>query len=94
MDFLSEDKNGVLIRCHAQPGSSKTEISGAYGDRIKIRLQAPPIEGKANKELVKFLAKTLKVPKSSLILLRGETSRQKDILCNAIDLETAKDILK
>lgn len=77
----------VLIRCHIQPGASKNEVAGAHGDRMKIRIKAPPVDGKANKELIAFLSKVMGVPKGSLSILRGLSSKQKDVLCEEGDLE-------
>lgn len=85
--WLSEHKGMVLIRCHIQPGASKNEVAGAHGDRMKIRIKAPPVDGKANKELIAFLSKVMGVPKGSLSILRGLSSKQKDVLCEEGDLE-------
>ena len=73
-------KDGSLeLFCHLQPGASREEFAGTHGDRLKIKLLAPPIEGKANAALIKFLAKQFAVPKSRVTLLSGETSRQKTV---------------
>jgi len=58
-------------------------ISGLYKDAIKIKLIAPPVEGAANKMCIKYLAKCLKVPKSSLVIISGHTSRTKILLLNS-----------
>ncbi|MCG2759217.1 MAG: DUF167 domain-containing protein [Desulfobacteraceae bacterium] len=55
-------------------------ITGTYGDAIKIKLTAPPVDGAANKMCIKFLAKYLKVPKTSLEIISGHTSRTKHVL--------------
>lgn len=71
--------HGALeIRAHVQPQASKTEFAGIHGDRLKIRTQAVPEDGKANASIIKFLAKTAGVPKSQVFLLHGTTSRDKD----------------
>ena len=59
------------------PRSSRTEISGVTGERLKIRLAAPPVDGKANEELVKFLSKLLKVPKSEITIVSGISAKRK-----------------
>jgi len=64
------------------PNAKKSEIAGEqldiFGNKVlKIKIAAPPIEGKANKELIDFLAKHFKVSKSQIKILRGETSREK-----------------
>lgn len=75
--FYQWDNQDLLLAVYVQPRSSKTQIVGAYGDRLKIKITAPPVDGKANKELIKLLAKTFSVPKSNISLLNGETSREK-----------------
>ena len=67
----------MIIKIYIQPGASKNEIAGKHGDAIKIRLTAPPVEGRANEALVDFLAKEYKVPKSQITIIRGHKSRQK-----------------
>ena len=72
-------ENRVILNIKAQPNSSKNKIAGVYGDAIKINIKAPAVEGAANKELIKFLSKTFKIPKSE-IELKGETSKQKKVI--------------
>jgi len=67
----------VTLTLHIQPGAKKTEIAGLHGDALKIRLAAPPVDGKANEALVKFVAEALKLPKSAVNLKSGQTSRRK-----------------
>ena len=72
----------TLITIHVTPKASKNQIVGwakdANGrDILKVKVAAPPEDGKANKEVLKLLAKELGVPKSALVILRGETSRHK-----------------
>ncbi|MEK7991005.1 MAG: DUF167 family protein [Thiotrichaceae bacterium] len=75
--FYQWDHQDLLLAVHVQPRSSKTEIIGVYGERLKIKITAPPVDGKANKELIKLFAKLFSVPKSHIYLLNGETSREK-----------------
>ena len=74
---IKEDR--VVLNIKAQPNSSKNKIAGIYGEAIKINIKAPAVEGAANKELIKFLSKTFKVPKSE-IEIKGETSKQKKVI--------------
>ena len=67
----------ITLTLHIQPGAKKTEFAGLHGDALKIRLAAPPVDGKANEALVKFIATTLHLPKSSVTLKSGQTSRRK-----------------
>lgn len=68
----------TLVLCvRAQPRSSRDEIVGPHGESLKVRITAPPVEGKANAHLRRFLAKTFKVPATHVELLAGATSRAK-----------------
>ncbi|MEO1923842.1 MAG: DUF167 domain-containing protein [Nautiliaceae bacterium] len=73
------DKEKVILKIKAQPNSSKNKIAGLYGDAIKINIKAPAVEGAANKELIKFLSKEFKIPKSDIII-KGETSKNKQVI--------------
>jgi hypothetical protein len=77
--WLREDGDGVVLSLHIQPGAKRTEMAGLHGEALKIRLAAPPVDGKANDALVAFLAKTLGVPKSRVELVSGQTSRTKRV---------------
>lgn len=67
----------ITLTLHIQPGAKKTEFAGLHGDALKIRLAAPPVDGKANEALVKFVAGVLRLPKSAVNLKSGQTSRRK-----------------
>jgi uncharacterized protein (TIGR00251 family) len=67
----------ITLTLHIQPGAKKTEFAGRHGDALKIRLAAPPVDGKANAALLKFVAETLRLPKSAVTLKSGQTSRRK-----------------
>lgn len=69
----------MLLSVKIQPRASKDEWLGAYGDAVKIRLTAPPVEGKANQHLIKFLAKLFNTAKSNIKILSGETAVYKRI---------------
>jgi len=70
---------GWLFSIYAQPGAKRTEISGLHGDALKVRVAAPPAEGRANDALVTFLAAALGVPKKSVAVVKGARSRRKTI---------------
>jgi len=76
-DWLRRDADGWLLAIHAQPGAKRSEVAGLHGNALKIRVAAPPVEGKANAALVAFLAGALGVPKRSVSVLKGEQSRDK-----------------
>jgi uncharacterized protein len=66
-----------VLKLHVQPGARRTQAAGRHGDALKIRLAAPPVEGKANLALRRFLADAFGVPLRDVELVRGETSRDK-----------------
>jgi uncharacterized protein (TIGR00251 family) len=72
-----------------QPRASRTEIAGRYGDALKVRLAAPPVDGAANEVLVRFLAERLGVPRSAVRLESGAGGRAKVIAVEGIGLEDA-----
>jgi hypothetical protein len=80
--MLSIKKNsmGVVFKVVIQPKSSKNMISGIYGDAVKIKLTAPPVDGAANKMCIKYLSNIMKIPKSRIEILSGHTSRKKNII--------------
>jgi len=67
----------ITLTLHIQPGAKKTECAGLHGDALKIRLAAPPVDGKANEALVKFVAERLGLARSAVLLKSGQTSRRK-----------------
>jgi uncharacterized protein (TIGR00251 family) len=69
----------TTIPFYVQPRASKTELVGFHGDAIKIRIKAPPVDGAANKELIRFLSKALGISKTSIRIATGETSRRKHV---------------
>ena len=70
-------ENGAIIEVRIQPGARRTEVAGLFDDMVKIRVAARPVEGAANKELVRFLARKLGVSKSRIEILSGHKSRVK-----------------
>lgn len=85
--WRSEDGATLTLRLHVQPGAKRTEFAGIHGDgaeaRAKLRLAAPPVDGKANAALVAFLADAFGVPGRAVTLVRGEASRQKTVRIDA-----------
>ena len=95
--MLRTVSNGVTLAVRAQPGAKKTAIVGVYGEgdaaQLKIAVQAPPIEGKANAKLIDFLAELFGIPKSKVEIVSGELSRTKVILLRGPSLDTARATL-
>ena len=67
----------ITLTLHIQPGARKTELAGLHGDAMKIRLAAPPVDGKANEALISFLAEILGLTRSAVSLKSGHSSRRK-----------------
>ncbi len=68
-----------MLDLHIQPGAKKSGVVGLHGDALKVRIASPPVDGRANAALITFLAGALGVPKQSLAVVRGETSRRKTV---------------
>lgn len=82
--WLRESADGALVlTLHVQPNAKKTAFAGLHGGALKLRLAAAPVEGRANAALCAFLAEFCEVPKSSVSLLSGESSRVKRIRIDA-----------
>jgi len=75
--YLSEKAGETVLRAYIQPRASRSEFSGTFRQRLKIRISSPPVEGEANRECIDFLAKTIGVSKSDIKLLKGGQSREK-----------------
>jgi uncharacterized protein (TIGR00251 family) len=88
---------GVTLAVRAQPGAKKTAIVGVYGEgaaaQLKIAVQAPPIEGRANSALIAFLADTFGMAKNRVELVSGELSRSKVFLLRGVMLAQAEALL-
>ena len=68
-----------MIDVRVQPRASRSEIAGLHGERLRIRLRAPPVDGRANAALVEFLADAFDVPRASVIVEHGLTGRDKRV---------------
>ncbi len=69
----------LILQCHLQPKASSDEIVGIHGDRLKLRITAPPVDGKANEHIIKWFSKLFQVPKSDIEILQGELGRHKTL---------------
>lgn len=89
--IVREIDGGVEIAVRAGPGAESSEIAGPYGERaIRIRLAAPPVDGKANDELVEFLADLFDLPRRRVELVRGSGSRSKVVRVGGLGPERAR----
>lgn len=84
--MLRETKDGIVITLKISPNASKNEIIKSE-EGLKVKITAQPIDGKANKALIEYLSKQLKIPKSSIEILKGETSKEKTVLIKPRTLE-------
>ena len=82
-------RGGVLLLVSVMPNAKRTEVDGLHDGALRIRLAAPPIEGRANEALVAWLARSLGIPKRSVELLRGESSRRKQVALD-VPIEVAR----
>ena len=87
-------RSGVEVRVRLNPNSSRDRIDGLYGDRLKIRLTTPPVDGEANKALIRFLAKALRLPTTRGRIVEGARNRSKTILFETDDVSGAAQRLK
>ncbi|MBP8868152.1 MAG: YggU family protein [Propionivibrio sp.] len=92
-DWLRESGGRTTLTLHIQPGAKKTEVAGLHGDALKIRLAAPPVDGKANAALLSFVAERLGIAKSSVSLKSGQTSRRKVLEVDAAAADIAQRLL-
>lgn len=90
--------DGVTLAVRAQPGAKKTAVIGIYGEgdtaQLKIAVQAPPIDGRANAALVEFLAEAFAVPKAGVELVSGESSRSKVFRLRGVSFAAAEEKLR
>jgi uncharacterized protein (TIGR00251 family) len=79
MTWYREDANGVTFAVRVVPRASRSEVVGLHDGALRIRIAAPPVEGAANRELVKFLAQRFKVAQAAITLISGASSKSKII---------------
>ncbi|HEX3012049.1 MAG TPA: DUF167 domain-containing protein [Syntrophomonadaceae bacterium] len=84
---VTETKEGVRLEIKVQPRSSRNQMAGVQDGILKIKLTAPPVDGEANLALIEYLSSLLGVPKRSINLIKGETSRNKLVEINGIKRE-------
>lgn len=77
----------MILELHVQPGAKRSEFAGSYGERIKVRLAAPAVEGKANAALIEFLAAYYGVPRRNVSIVSGARSRSKRVRVEGVARE-------
>lgn len=86
-DWFRRNGEVVTLTLHIQPGAKRSEIAGLHGEALKIRLAAPPVEGRANEALLKFIAKLFGVPVRQVELKQGGQSRHKVVAVTGSKVE-------
>lgn len=87
MNWLHPSSDGCTVTVKATPRASKSEIQGADPEWLRVRLQAPPVDGKANVALVELFAKTFGIPKRSVEIVAGDTSRLKRVKLHGVSAD-------
>ena len=90
MSWISRGADGVVLSVRVVPRASKNEVSGEMAGALKIRLQAPPVEGKANEALVDFLSDALGVSRTAIAIVSGRTGRNKRVAVSGVTEETVR----
>jgi uncharacterized protein (TIGR00251 family) len=91
--YIKDHKEGVTLRVRVIPRSSMNVLTGETGGCLGVKLTTPPVGGRANKDLVKFLGKKLKIAPSSIRILHGHSSREKTLLIPGMDRATVQRLL-
>ena len=91
---VKASENCFIVALYCQPGAKNTEVQGEHDGRLKIRLAAPPIEGKANEALIAWLSKTLEIKRSQIELLAGDLSRLKRVKIDGLTGNQIMSVLK
>jgi uncharacterized protein len=90
---LKNSSEGSVFLLYVQPGASKNRLTGTHDNSIKLAITAPPVDGKANKAVIKFFSIFFKVPKSAVLIKKGEKSRYKQILIKNYKIDECRSIL-
>ena len=91
---INEKAGVVTLRARVQPRASRTEVTGEHAGAIKVKIAAPPVDGKANEECCRFLAKLLGVRAGSVEIIAGESSRDKIIRVHNTSAERVREALR
>lgn len=87
MSWHRREGDALILTLHIQPGAKRSETAGLHGEALKIRLAAPPVEGRANEALLRFIAELFQVPLRNVELLRGAQSRHKQVRISGSKVE-------
>ena len=87
---LQESADGIRFAVKVHPRAKKNAITGELGDALKLSLTSPPVEGRANEACIEFFAKLLNVPRSSVTIASGQTSRQKFVCVSGLSADEVR----
>ena len=90
---IRDDKHGATFSVRVHPRARRNAITGALGDALKLSLTAPPAEGRANQAVIEFLAEVLRLPRSSVTIAAGHTSRNKVVRVSGLSASTVAERL-
>jgi uncharacterized protein (TIGR00251 family) len=93
-ELFRADDTGIVLAVHVQPAAGRTEVVGRHGDALKVKVGAPPTDGRANAAVLALVAEEFGVPASSVSLVAGGTARAKRIRVAGVDAEQAKATLE
>lgn len=90
------EQNGerILLRVYTQPRASRTKIVGLHDEMLKVSCCSPPVDGKANKELVNYFARLFSCPKRDVEIVRGQSSRKKQIMLSGLTVDELQECLQ
>ena len=91
---FKRDGDATVIALHLQPGAKRSKVCGMYGDAVKLAIQAPPVDGKANAALCAFLAGRMKIPTNAVTLISGASGRDKRVRVDGVTPELALTALE
>lgn len=94
MPYWSEDPSGVLLVFHVLPNAPRTQIVGLHGEALKLKVHAPPVDGKANDEIVAFLSEASGLAKSRIRIVSGELGKSKRVKFEGIGWDELKRRMK
>jgi len=92
--MFKENEEGVVISLFVQPNAPKSSIIGEYNQLLKIKIKSPPVEGKANDEIVRFFSEVFHIAKNKVEILSGDKSKQKRVLIKGLSASQIQEVLR
>ena len=94
MVAIRETEHGIILHVHVVPRSAKSEVSGVQGDALKLKITAPPVEGQANAECIRFLSNVLGIKKKQVKILGGHKSKKKTVAIEGIGRKDIEALIR